>query len=126
MKHDEAVLALARGLARMLNLLSRTACLLMLATAISCDGEPKQVPYYGECHCECAAELQPCTTSGRVYCDVEGMTAYYEARLADRCKEFGIDKGYFNCALVDVGEPGEPSSKVTSLNPVDARICSNE
>lgn len=94
-----------------------------LATVLGCGGDPKQVPYYGECHCECAVELQPCATRGMIDCDVEGRTAHYEQFFTASCADFESAKGYFNCGLVDVGQPGEPSPKVTSLNPVDVAYC---
>ena len=94
-----------------------------LLAGYGCGGAVKQVPYYAECHCDCAAELRPCATRGMIDCDLDGQASRYEEFFKASCKDYEVAKGYFNCALIDVGQPGEPSSKVTSLNPVDIEYC---
>lgn len=104
-------------------MLTRFLLVACLVTGLGCSAKQKQLPYYSECHCECAVELQPCATRGMIDCDVEGQTARYEQFFRSSCEDYEAAKGYFNCKLIDVGQPGEPSTKVTSLNPIDVTYC---
>lgn len=103
---------------------SRLLWVVMMISFGACHDAPKVVPYYSECHCECSAAQQPCVTRAIVYCDVEGQAARYEEFLGKLCEDYEAQAGYFNCALADVGQPGESSSKITSILPFDP--CSSD
>lgn len=91
----------------------------LLIASGACHDEPKAIPYYSECQCECSAAQQPCVTRAIVYCDVAGQTAHYEQFLSALCADYQTKAQYFNCALADVGQPGEPSKQVTSILPFE-------
>ena len=67
----------------------------------------------------CAASKQPCETINYNFCDVPGETAAWEKKISASCQEFGVTKGYFDCALIPLGKPGEPSALITSMPTVN-------
>lgn len=67
----------------------------------------------------CSAAMQPCETINYNFCDAPGETMAYEKKIAASCQEFGVAKGYFDCALIPLGKPGEPSTLITSMPAVN-------
>ena len=94
-------------------------CLVFAGFSVACQKANNETPYHGECHCMCAAAMQPCEAISFNFCDVDGETAAYEKKINDGCAEFGVEKGYVDCALVPLGKPGEPSVLITSMPTVN-------
>ena len=92
--------------------------LLLLLALVSCREE--KVPYQGKCVCDCSVDKRPCAPATFTYCDAKNRTAYYEELISGKCKEYETEMSYFGCALADVGQPGEPSAKITTTGVSDA------
>ena len=86
----------------------------LLCFLAACEKAPVKIPYHGECECMCSASRPPCETISFSFCDIEGQTLSYQKKIGAACLEFGTEKGYFDCALVPLGKPGEPSTLITS------------